>query len=136
MKGISPLVAAVLLIATTMTIAAVLAYWASSFVRNSLPPINSTDTECAGSNFDVYSASYDSVSKNFTIMLENTGRYNIKISVIDFFYSGSVLETHEINDMLSVGSGIARFSVTSVTSNYTKYIVASTCPQLTVEKNA
>ena len=37
-KAVSPLVAAVLLIAVTMTIAGMLAYWASGFVRQQTEP--------------------------------------------------------------------------------------------------
>jgi len=134
MKGISPLVASVLLIASTMTIAAVLAYWASSFVRSSLPAVNTTDTECAGSNFNVYLASYNSTTKNFTVMLENTGKYNIKIAKIDFIYSDLSIESHDLNEMLPVSGAVSRFVVGDVTANYQKYRVISTCPQLVVEK--
>ena len=133
MKGISPLVAAVLLIAVTMTIAGILAYWASSFVRSSLPAINNTDTECAGSNFNVYLASYNSTTKNFTVMLENTGKYNIKISSIDFFYPDKI-ENHNISEILPVSGAVNRFVVGDVTANYEKYRVVSSCPQLVVEK--
>ena len=43
-KGISPLVATVLLIAVTMTLAGIIAFWGSSFVRTSLPTENQTQT--------------------------------------------------------------------------------------------
>lgn len=134
MKGISPLVAAVLLIAATMSIAGILAYWASSFVRSSLPEINKTDVECSGSNFNVYAASYNSTTKNFTMMLENTGVYNVKISKIDFVYADMSVESHDVNGVLSVSGALNTFVVASVTQNYQKYRVISTCPQLVVEK--
>ena len=135
MKGISPLVAAVLLIAATMSIAGILAYWASSFVRSSLPSeSNRTDVECAGSNFNIYTASYNTTTKNFTLMLENTGMYNVKIAKIDFIYSDLTVETHDINGVLLVGGAINRFVVSDVTANYQKYRVVSNCPQLVVER--
>ncbi len=58
--GISPLVAAVLLIAVTMTIAGLLAYWATSFVRTSLPETNRTEAECRLADFSIYFCSYNS----------------------------------------------------------------------------
>jgi len=135
MKGISPLVAAVLLIAATMSIAGILAYWASSFVRSSLPSeSNRTDVECAGSNFNIYTASYNTTTKNFTLMLENTGMYNVKIAKIDFIYADLTVETHDITGVLPVGGSISRFVVSDVTENYQKYRVVSNCPQLVVER--
>jgi len=134
MKGISPLVAAVLLIAATMSIAGILAYWASSFVRSSLPEVNRTDVECSGSNFNVYAASYNSTTKNFTMMLENTGIYNVKISKVDFIYSDLNVESHTVDGTLPVGGAVSRFVVADVNPNYQKYRVISSCPQLVVEK--
>ena len=135
MKGITPLVAAVLLIAATMSIAGILAYWASSFVRSSLPSeSNRTDVECAGSNFNIYTASYNTTTKNFTLMLENTGMYNVKIQNIDFIYADLTVETHDINGVLPLGGAIVRFVVSDVTANYQKYRVVSNCPQLVVER--
>jgi hypothetical protein len=118
-----------------MSIAGILAYWASSFVRSSLPSeSNRTDVQCAGSNFDVYTASYNSTTKNFTLMLENTGMYNVKIDNIDFIYPDLSVETHNINGLLTVGGAISRFLISDVTANYQKYRVVSNCPQLVVEK--
>jgi len=135
MKGISPLVAAVLLIAATMSIAGILAYWASSFVRSSLPSeSNRTDVECAGSNFNIYTASYNTTTKNFTLMLENTGMYDVKIEKIDFIYADLTVEPHNLSGVLTVGGAINRFVVSDVTANYQKYRVVSNCPQLVVER--
>ena len=56
-KAVSPLVAAVLLIAVTMTIAGMLAYWASGFVRLQTETFSnqSVVSKCNFADFKVYS---------------------------------------------------------------------------------
>ena len=53
MKGISPLIASVLLIAITMAIAAIVASWTTSFTRESLP-----SSACVGGSIAVISTEY------------------------------------------------------------------------------
>jgi len=101
----------------------------------SIIPTTTTETaECTGSNFNVYAASYNSTTKNFTIMLENTGMYSVKINKIDFIYADLSIESHDVNGILPVGGAVSRFVISDVTSNYQKYRVVSSCPQLVVEK--
>ncbi|MDD5416782.1 MAG: hypothetical protein PHU12_02285 [Candidatus Aenigmarchaeota archaeon] len=52
-KGISPLVATVLLIAITMAIAAILANWATTYTENALP-----STSCVGGTVRFVSSDY------------------------------------------------------------------------------
>ena len=61
-KGISPLIAAVLLIAFTMTVAAILATWAQSFGEERLGEAGERGTqavECPELNLDIESAEWD-----------------------------------------------------------------------------
>ena len=131
-KGISPLVAAVLLIASTMAIAGILAYWASSFVRSSLPPVNNTQTECTGSNFAIVGVpGYNSTTKSFIVNLENTGSYAITLNGIDFIYVSGNVENHQLTDTLPAGtSGIKSFQVNNVTDGFVKFRVGTACPSL------
>lgn len=62
-KGVSPLIAAVLLVAFTMTVAAILATWSSSFVRSKTREAEQEQEEkamCSGLAMNVESAKYDS----------------------------------------------------------------------------
>jgi flagellin-like protein len=88
-KGISPLVASVLLIAATMSIAGILAYWASSFVSKQTETFeNQTVTsECNYADFKIYSCSYNSSSRRLTMILENTRDVTLKNLNVFIFYS-------------------------------------------------
>jgi flagellin-like protein len=130
-KGISPLVASVLLIAATMSIAGILAYWASSYVRSSLPEqTNTTDAQCAGSNFDIYYHYYNASTKDLVLMLENKGTYQVHITGIDFIYSGGGLENKTLDQTLPSGSMIMSFIVSNVTDGYQKLRISTSCPKL------
>ncbi|MBI2547246.1 MAG: hypothetical protein HYW23_02255 [Candidatus Aenigmarchaeota archaeon] len=67
MKGISPIVASVLLIAITMTIAGVLAYWSSTFVSNTLPGENTTTAQCRLAQFEFLLCNYNTIHKRHHI---------------------------------------------------------------------
>ena len=62
-KGISPLVASVLLIAITIAIAAILANWVSTYTEEALPT-----TSCIGGDIAVISAEYPKWTASNTIL--------------------------------------------------------------------
>jgi hypothetical protein len=121
----------VLLIAATMSIAGILAYWASSYVRSSLPEqTNYTDVQCAGSNFDIYYQYYNASTKDLVLMLENKGTYQVHITGVDFIYSGGRLENTTVDEKLPAGSKIMSFTVGNVTSGYQRFRISTNCPKL------
>jgi len=64
MKGVSPLVATVLLIAATVAIAGIISVWLTSFTRTTTTSVETTatnQTKCAGAYLKI-----DSVSRNIT----------------------------------------------------------------------
>lgn len=73
MKGISPLIAAVLLIAVTMAIAGVMASWATTFSGGRLSSA-STESECIGS-LDISSLKF--TDQNITLKVRNLGEVNL-----------------------------------------------------------
>lgn len=123
-KGISPLVATVLLIAITMTIAGVLAYWASGFVSVSLP-----QPECSTASFIILQKNYDILSKNMTMFIQNKGPGNLVITNITFGYSGGAIDTRAINRTLSTNALIS-VVLTDVEPNYIICSVYSNCPNV------
>ena len=77
-KGISPLIAAVLLIAFTMTIAGLMATWASSFMSEKTTNLTAEDTatqKCIGINFDVTSNFINDTHR--ALLINNNGVVNI-----------------------------------------------------------
>lgn len=72
LKGISPLIAAVLLIAVTMTVAGIVATWAASFVKAQVKSAeNQNNVMCFGAQFEVSNAKIVNGVGYFT--LENSG---------------------------------------------------------------
>jgi len=132
--GISPLVAAVLLIAITMTIAGVLAYWATSFVKTSLPEQNATDAECRLASFSIYSCTYNNSTRTVSLILENlknTELTNLRAFLI--YGNSSVSDAIPLNTTLTAGA-LKPFSITSVDANFTKILVKTHCADKSEEK--
>ncbi|MCD6435199.1 MAG: hypothetical protein J7L15_02245 [Clostridiales bacterium] len=77
MKGISPLIAAVLLIAVTMTIAGIMASWASSFVKTQIRTAqNQSEAMCFGAQIILSNAKIIDNVGYFTI--ENPSSTSLK----------------------------------------------------------
>lgn len=74
MRGISPLIATVLLIAFTMAIAGIMATWATSFVQTKITETkNQSQAICAGANLRVSDAVLNKTTKKGTVIVENLG---------------------------------------------------------------
>lgn len=132
--GISPLVASVLLIAITMTIAGVLAYWSTSFVRTSLPEVNATTSECTLANFAIYSCNYENSTSTLNIILENLE--NIQLSNLRVFVvytNTSLSDAIPLNSTLTSGL-LKSFSLTGMGPSFSKILVKTQCPELNKEK--
>lgn len=130
-KGISPLVAAVLLIAATMSIAGILAYWATSYVKTSLPPINETEIQCRQADFRIYKCSYDIPNQKINMILENIKGVELKdLKLFVEYPTGDVSSPISLNETLP-GGILKTYVVTSV-SNFSKVIVKTGCPELMV----
>jgi len=129
-KGISPLVATVLLIAITMTLAGIVAFWGSSFFRTSLPTENQTQAlqACSGGSIKLISSSYDSNTQTFTITIYNDGTQRLVINNITFIYADRA-ESKEINSEISPGQVIVR-SINNVIGDYTSFIISTNCPNI------
>jgi len=130
-KGLSPLVATVLLVAITMTIAAVLAYWASTFTKGSLPPENQTQSlqQCTGADFIIYYQSYNSTAGVLTIVFQNTGSADITLTNITFIYPDGSLDSKALGSTLSQAS-LQSFRISNVTAGWNSYTVFTNCPNV------
>lgn len=127
MKGISPIVAAVLLIAVTMTIAGILAYWSASFVEKGLP---TNETQCSLARFVVDTCSYNTTSNKITLRLDN--RRNVDLSNLKafiYYANGTVSAAIPLNETLA-GNTIKSF-VISQTENFAQIVVKTQCPDVT-----
>ncbi|MEM5879511.1 MAG: archaellin/type IV pilin N-terminal domain-containing protein [Candidatus Aenigmatarchaeota archaeon] len=138
MKGISPLVASVLLIAITMSVAGILAFWVSSYTSSTLPKMNRTE-ECRFSNFEIWNCRLDRTTGTLTFVLHNIGQYEI-LDLTSFIVltDGTVTPMIKLNSSLIVGeykSFILPNSTTNVPSEkFSKLIIGTgACPDLSKE---
>ncbi|MBI4894667.1 MAG: hypothetical protein HY833_02950 [Candidatus Aenigmarchaeota archaeon] len=132
MKGISPLIAAVLLIAVTMTIAGVLAFWASTFVQTGLEQSSNQTvaTECNFGNFIVDACSYDPATTKLVLILDNIGTVNLgNITAYTVYGDGSVNATKLDGGSLESGS-LKSFSTTGIAPGFNSVRVRTQCPNV------
>ncbi len=73
-KGISPLVAVIMLIAFTMIVAGILAGWATRFATEQRSMLE----KCVRANVVINKAVYDTADQNISIMLYNSGTVPLK----------------------------------------------------------
>jgi flagellin-like protein len=139
MKGISPLVASVLLIAITMSVAGILAFWVSSYTSQTLPKTNRTEEECRFSNFEIWSCNLDTASGKLTVTLHNIGIYDIsELKIFILLTDNTVTSPISLNGTLLRGeykSFVLENSTTNVSSEKFSKIIVGTglCPDLSRE---
>ena len=132
-KGVSPLVAAVLLIAVTMTIAGMLAYWAQGFVRQQTAEFSNQTivTRCQFANFEVFSCAYNTSTQDVRIILHNFASVELKnFTAFVVYPDGKVTDT-KLNGTLPTGF-IKSYTIPSVSSGYSNILVKTECPELSV----
>lgn len=132
-KGISPLVAAVLLIAVTMAIAGMLAYWASSFVKTQTGGFEnqSVATQCNFGNLVIDACSYLNSSK-IVVVLKNVGGIDLKEIALYVQYSNNSVSSQTFNDTLKINE-IKSYTFLNVSSDYVKITARTHCPVVSAE---
>lgn len=124
-KGISPLVATVLLIAATMSIAMILSFWASSFVKSGLPQPNQTQQQCQFSDFAIYQCSYSAGNKTLDIVLQNLRSNPMSGMTLQlFFTNNSVSQPYNLSAALA-GGVYQSYRLNDIPSAFSKVIVSS-----------
>jgi len=135
-KGISPLIAAVLLIAFTMAVAAILTAWVTSFTQSTTEDVGNRSEQLVSCSFAGLSI-YDAIlsGSDLTVSMANTGTKDLgEVSVVVFHEDGSTnqtsvpgLESGNVDDTsIQVGTGTA--------TDISRVRIASTeCPEITDE---
>jgi flagellin-like protein len=136
-KGISPLVAAVLLIAVTMTIAGILAFWTTSFVRTHTEQFEreSEKVECRFADFEVFSCSYNSTSKKITLILRNVRDIDLKnVTTFVIYQNESVIPESGYALGLLKANTLKTFKLANVSSDYKELLITTHCsPEVEVK---
>lgn len=131
-KAVSPLVAAVLLIAVTMTIAGMLAYWASGFVRQQTEAFSNQSTAaCTGANLRVYACSYSPSSQEIKLTLDNVGTVSFANITSNIIYPDATILSRELGGLPSGGT-LKLFTISGVSSGYNIIELRTECEALSV----
>jgi flagellin-like protein len=89
-KGISPLIAVIMLIAFTMIVAGILAGWATTFVTQQREELQF----CAKAQLLIQNANYNDTTKNLTIALFNTGDVPLRGFVARLTYANNTVASY------------------------------------------
>ena len=131
MKGISPMVAEVLLIALVVAVFGIIISWITGFTRVQIKTTNkqsSTELSCSygGIKFmSTPSVTYNSTTGNLTGAVENNGNVALGNIRLQILYNNSTLQTITISSELSPGD-ISYFNV-HISSNYQMVRVTTNC---------
>lgn len=94
-KGISPLIAVIMLIAFTMIVAGILAGWATQFVTQSRSELQF----CARAQMLIQRAYYDNSTKDLTLALFNTGDVPLRGFSVRLEYSNNTIESTKMESL-------------------------------------
>ncbi len=133
LKAISPLVAAVLLIAVTMTIAGVLAYWASGFVKSqtALFENQTVATECNLADFVVHRCSYNNNTATLNLVLNNLRSIDLRQIVAQVVYPNETIRNEPFNETL-VGGRLQSYKISNVDNTYKEIVIRTHCPNILI----
>lgn len=133
--GVSPLIAAVLMIAFSMAIAAILMAWGSTFFQEQTDSVGNQSGElvtCSSAHLDIFSSSHNTNWANVTV--ENIGRETFSnISVISQDDIGSILGKAYIGNLEPGGLAAAQIK-TGGTEPEQVRAASQNCPERTASK--
>jgi len=132
MKGVSPLIASVLLIAITMTLAAILASFVSSYTQQQL----STLETCVGGTITFATADYPDLDANIVtaiVDVSNVDLSGFKIEAINS--TGDVISVTATGGATSIAAGSsgtvrADFTGKGIVEGDKARVVAGNCPDV------
>lgn len=126
LRGISPLIAAVLLIGITMAVAIILSAWATQFTSD----VTESVSTCHGAKIRAGSAKYDTSTGKFKVSVENVGSVPVdgfRLSVLFDNQDSGVYSVSPAGKTLSPDDFPAVFSNSSMAQNIDKVRVLTSC---------
>ncbi|NIO22431.1 MAG: type IV pilin [Candidatus Aenigmarchaeota archaeon] len=121
-KGISPLIAVIMLIAFTMIVAGILAGWATTFVTTQREELQF----CAKAQLLIQNANYNDTTKNLTIALFNTGDVPLRGFVARLTYANNTVASERSGlETLEIASQDIRTVTVSVDDTLDKVVIQS-----------
>lgn len=133
LKGLSPLIATVLLVAFTMAVAIILSNWVLDYSRTQTATLNekgSKQVTCSSAWLDYASAIYNSTHKIFSAELINKGDVPLgSLKMVVIYNNGSSSEYILSPANISLGSGSSRQILNSSvdSSDMTRVRISHNC---------
>lgn len=130
-KGISPLIAEVLLIGFTVAVASIIIVWVTSFTKTSTREIGSqaeTQMSCTYGGIEFYdTVTYNSSSSILSGYLRNTG--NIPLGNISFqiLYANGTIQNFNNQIAEILPNNLASFSLSGVSPDFNMIYVSTNC---------
>ena len=130
-KGLSPLIAAVILIAATMTIAGILALWVSNYMTSELIRAEEAGitggTRCLGAEFELHSGRL--VSNQLTLIVNNKRSIDLDLTYLYLIAPNNELDTVLINETLR-GNEIKSLLLPITKPNFLTGEIKTNCPDV------
>ena len=122
-KGISPLVAVIMLIAFTMIVAGILATWTTNFAQRQRVKIEF----CTEASAYIQGGTYDSGTNTLNLVVYNNGKVPLSFISILTYKNGTV---HKASTTWNISAGdIETLSISGVSSNLEQVTIQSKeCP--------
>ncbi|RLJ09775.1 MAG: hypothetical protein DRP15_02485 [Candidatus Aenigmatarchaeota archaeon] len=122
-KGVSPLIAVIMLIAFTMIVAGILATWTTNYARQQY----ATFQACSEAKAYIQGGSYDPSTQTLNVVVYNNGKVDLNFIVLLTYKDGTVTKyPTEFN--VSAGD-VRTFTLTGVSSNLQEVTIQSKeCP--------
>ncbi len=138
LKGVSPLVASVLLISFTMAIAAILATWATQYMTQQTSTLTAKGQEanCVYARMDLDTYTYDKTNGQLVMIVNNKGRLGLQNFTLFIFNTSGIgrisLETDNsvVNRQnTTLPPGEPRSFIVNGVTNMSRFRVVSNCPE-------
>ena len=120
MKGISSLIAVIMLIAFTMIIAGILATWTTNFATRQRVQIEF----CSEASAYIQGGTYDSGTQTLNLIIFNNGKVPLSFSGILTYKNGTVLKYPTNLDNVTAGN-IKTFAMSGVSSDLEQATIQS-----------
>jgi len=122
-----------LILTAIMGAGAVFTLWVTSLTTTTLEEeANKTQEFCAAAMFGIYSADYEKSSKSLYLILQNKRSIDLELENLYLFYPDNVMKTIPLNEPLK-GNVMRSINVTGVDDGFTKGIIKTDCPEVSVE---
>jgi flagellin-like protein len=138
MKGISPVIASVLLIAFTIAVATLYSGWITSFTKTTTEEVQEKSEKrvtCSYGGIAIDDVKYNKTTGNLTAIIENTDIIDLGNIDIEIFYANATKQKLDLNMTLEPGErNVLNVKVIDMnTTTYDKIRVITNCSNVNDE---